>query len=88
MGYGLNTLGPLGLWQYFVCRFKNLNKCFLGIYSRLRCFVANFIAGGFTRFFVLIFLDKSALVLIFTLLECLVKCAQYPTFLKWVVDVS
>ena len=39
--------------------------------SRLQCFVAKFIADGFTRFFVLIFLDKSALVLIFTLLECL-----------------
>ena len=39
--------------------------------SRLRCFVANFIADGFTRFLCYFFWAKSAFVLIFTLLECL-----------------
>ena len=38
---------------------------------RLRCFVANFIADGFTRFLCYFFGAKSAFVLIFTLLECL-----------------
>ena len=74
------------LFDIFRCKIR-INGLF-GKNSRLRCFVANFIADGLTRFFLLFFLAKSALVLIFTLLECLVKCAQYPTFLKWVVDVS
>ena len=39
--------------------------------SRLRCFVANFIADGFTRFLCYFLGAKSAFVLIFTLLECL-----------------
>ena len=57
---------------------KNYHRCGLfGKNSRLRCFVANFIADGFTRFLCYFFGAKSALVLIFTLLECLI-CIQNP----------
>ena len=49
LSYGLNTLGPLCLWQYFVCILKNLNKWSFGD-SHLRCFVVNFITDGFTSF--------------------------------------
>ena len=50
-----NTNTNIILWQCFLCRFKNR----LGKNSHLRCFVANFISNGLTRFFVLIFLDKK-----------------------------
>ena len=50
--------------------FGRLAQSFWGN-SRLRCFVANFIANRFTRFLCYFFWAKSALVLIFTLLECL-----------------
>ena len=38
---------------------QNQNKWSFWENSRLRCFVANFIADGFTRFFVLFFLGKK-----------------------------
>ena len=50
---------------------QNQNKWSFGENSRLRCFVANFIANGFTRFLCYFLGAKSALVLIFTVLECL-----------------
>jgi len=57
------------LFDIFVCRCR-INGL-LWKNSRLHCFVANFIADGFTRFLCYFFGQKSALVLIFTLLECL-----------------
>ena len=50
---------------------QNQNKWSFWENSRLRCFVANFIADGFTSFLCYFFWAKSAFVLIFTLLECL-----------------
>ena len=55
------------------CRCKIRINGLFGKNSRLRCFVANFIADGFTRFLCYFFWAKSALVLIFTLLECLAQ---------------
>ena len=56
---------------FFVCRCKIRINGLFGKNSRLRCFVANFIADGFTRFLCYFLGAKSVLVLIFTLLECL-----------------
>ena len=56
---------------FFVCRCKIRINGLFGKNSRLRCFVANFLANGFTRFLCYFCWAKSALVLIFTLLECL-----------------
>ena len=51
---------------------ENWHRCGLfGKNSRLRCFVAIFIADVFTHFLCYFFGAKSALVLIFTLLESL-----------------
>ena len=51
--------------------------------SHLRCFVANFIADGLTRFLCYFLEAKSALVLIFTLLECLKPTFQDESLVRW-----
>ena len=66
---------------------QNQNKWSFGENSRLRCFVANFIADGFTRFLCYFFWAKSAFVLFFTLLECLVDCQHLRFALNQVENI-
>ena len=57
---------------------ENWHRCGLfGKNSHLRCFVAIFIADVFTYFLCYFFGAKSALVLIFTLLESLIGEPDY-----------